>query len=208
MHGQAPRPGFLNPVNAAGAGIVLACLAVAWSCAAAAAAPPDAGEGAAEAGIHIEQAGTALVDDVHYLDADMEVTLSRPIVEALERGIPVQFVLDIAVVRERPYLWDETVATLEQRYELDFHTLTRSYIVRNLNIGTQLAFPSRHAALEHLGHVAELPVIDANLLEEDGSYTGRMRARVDINALPVPLRVRALVSPEWRLNSGWHEWRL
>lgn len=197
-------------------GIVIACLAAAWSGGAGAGgaserandgAADGAGRDAVMAGIHIERASAALVDNVYYLDAGIDFTLSRPILEALERGVPVQIVLDIEILRERSYLWNETTATLEQRYELDFHVLTRSYVVRNLNIGTQTAFPTRRAALEHLGRIADLPVIDANLLEEGESYIGRVRAYIDINALPVPLRVRALVSPEWRLDSGWHEWR-
>lgn len=186
----------------------MVCLAAAWPGVAGAAGASEAGNGATlEAGIRIERASATLVDNVYYLDADIDFTLSRPILEALERGVPVRVALDIEILRERRYMWDETTTTLEQRYELDFHALTRSYVVRNLNIGTQNAFPTRRAALDHLGRIADLPMIDANLLEEGESWLGRVQARIDIDALPVPLRVRALVSPEWRLASGWHEWR-
>lgn len=160
-----------------------------------------------EPGIHIAGVHVALRDEVYYLDADIEYTLSRPLGEALDRGVPLPVVIEIEILRERAYLWNETVAALAQRYELDYHTLTRQYMLRNINIGTQSSYPTRAAALSALGNVVSLPLIDANLFEPDAAYLGRLRVRIDSDALPVPLRLRALVMPEWRLGSEWHEWR-
>lgn len=90
---------------------------------------------------------------------------------------------------------------------MDHHELTRQYTVRNLNIDTQSAFPTREGALDALGRIVDLPLIDANLLDPAESYIGRLRVSIDTDALPVPLRLLALVSSEWRLSSDWHEWR-
>lgn len=192
-------------------GLIVLCLSAAWSGARAQEAPadgPDTGQRAPEPpGIHIVEVRAELRDDVYYLDADIDYVPSRQIGEALERGVPVPVLLTIEILRERQYLWNETVATLEQRYELDYHGLTRQYVIRNINIGTQTAYPSLEAALAALGRIVDLPLIDANLLDPDAVYGGRLQARIDVNALPVPLRLRALVTPEWRLASEWHEWR-
>lgn len=171
-------------------------------------AEDEAPESVAEvAGFRTEQVSVVLRDEVYYLNAGIHFILGSPVVEALERGVPVPVILEVEILRERPYLWNETVTTLKQRYELDHHELTRQYTVRNLNIDTQAAFPTREAALDALGRIVDLPLIDANLLDPEASYIGRMRASMDTDALPVPLRLRALVSSDWRLNSGWHEWR-
>ncbi len=206
--------------HAAQIGLLVMCLSTAWAGAAYAQEefPPDAGmvdtgvvtDGDAHtgtaAGIDIDGVQVALKDDVYYLDAGIDYRLGRQLLEALDRGIVLPILLEIEILRERSYLWDETVTTLQQRYELDYHALTRQYVIRNINIGTQTAYPTLQAAIAGLGRVVDLPVIDAGLLDRNGVYSGRLQARIDTNALPVPLRLRALVSPGWALGSGWHEW--
>lgn len=186
-------------------GLFLMCLSMA---AGAARAQDEFPSAAADigAGIHIENVRIALKDDVYYLDAGIDYRFSRQLLEALDRGIPVPILLEIEILRERSYLWDETVTTLAQRYELDYHALTRQYLIRNINIDTQTTYPSLQAAIDGLGRIIGLPVIDAALLGRGEVYSGRLQARVDTNALPVPLRLRALVSSDWALSSGWHEW--
>lgn len=180
-------------------GLIVLCLSAAWA----------GGTRAQEApGIRIAGVQVVLRDEVYYLDAEVEYTLSRQISEALDRGVSLPVLVEVEIARERSYLWNETVAALEQRYELDYHALTRQYMLRNINIGTQSSHPSRAAALNALGRIVSLPLIDANLLlEPNAAYIGRLRVSVDTEALPVPLRLRALVMPEWRLSSEWHEWR-
>lgn len=159
------------------------------------------------AGFRIERVSVALRDEVYYLSADVHARLSEPILEALDRGVPVPVLLTIQIMRERAYLWNETITELEQRYELDRNELTRQYTVRNINIDTRAALPTRQAAIHALGQIEDLPLIDANLLDPEASYLARLRIGIDTDALPVPLRLRALVSSDWRLVSEWHEWR-
>lgn len=159
------------------------------------------------AGIIIHAVEPVLRNEVYYLDADIDFLFGRQLLEALQKGVSLTLVLNIEIVRDRTWLWTESIASLEQRYQFGYHALTRQYMVRNLNIGTQHNYPSLEAALGALGAVADLPMIDANLLLPDNSYRGRVRARLDTSVLPVPLRLTALVSPEWRLASEWHEWR-
>jgi hypothetical protein len=159
-------------------------------------------------GIVIHDAQSGSRNEVHYLNARIEYALSRQIVEALDEGVPLDIVLAIEIVRERAWLWNERIAHLEQRYQISHHALTRQYMVRNVNIGTHHSFPTLEAALSSLGSVSGLPLIDNNLLQQGQPYLVRLRSRVDTSALPVPLRLIALVSPEWRLASEWREWPL
>jgi hypothetical protein len=46
------------------------------------------------------------------------------------------------------------------------------------------------------------------LLVSDERYEGALRARLDIEALPAPLRVFAYLSDDWRLTSEWYTWPL
>ncbi len=168
----------------------------------------DVAVAAPEPGICIVESATTLRDEVHYLGARIDYVFSQQIIEALEEGVPLTIVLSIEIVRERPWLWSEKIAALEQRYQISYHALTRQYVVRNVNVGNQHNYPGFVEALAALGTVTSLPLIDANLLQPNQHYLARLQAWVDTSALPGPLRLIALVSPDWRLASEWHEWPL
>jgi hypothetical protein len=157
-------------------------------------------------GVVIREARTELHDDVYYLQAFIDYRFSRPSLEALEKGVPLTVVMRIEILHERKYLWSHTVASLEQRYQISFHALSQQYMLRNLNSGSQHTFPTLDAATTVLGTVVDLPVIDANLLEEGATYSGRLMAELDVDELPAPLRLLALVSSDWQLNSEWYTW--
>ena len=159
-------------------------------------------------GVVVREAHTELRDDVYYLHANIDYHFSQPALEALEKGVPLTVVMRIEILHERSYLWSRKVASLEQRYQLSFHALSQQYMLRNLNSGSQYIFPSFDAVRIVLGTVVDLPVIDGYLLEEGGTYSGRLMAELDVDQLPVPLRLLALVSKDWQLNSEWYTWPL
>lgn len=152
-------------------------------------------------------ASTALHNKVYYLSASVEYTLSDKVIEALHKGVPITIVLEIEISRTRDYLWDETVTNLDQRYELEYHALTKQYILRNMNSGSRHTLPSLNVALSMLGEIVDLPILDKNLLEPDEHYSGRVRALVDIDTLPVPLRLLAYLTSGWSLSSEWFLWQ-
>lgn len=158
--------------------------------------------------ITVGAASTRLVDNVFRLDADLEYELPQSILDALDNGVVLTMVLDIEVYRPRDYLWDDELASLEQRYQVQYHALTEQYLLRNLNSGSQDVYPTLDAALFFMGRVRELPVIDVQLLEASTDYRVRIRSRLDFGSLPVPLQLRAYVSRDWWLRADWFSWQL
>lgn len=156
----------------------------------------------------ISEVKVKLVDKVYYLSAIIDYELSDKVVEVMHRGVPVVVALDIEFLRNRRYMWDEAVAQLVQRYRVEYHALTRQYLVTNLNSGSQHSFPTLEVALTLLGTVVDLPVLDKKLLNERGHYIGLMRASVDVAELPAPLRLRAYFSSDWHMTSEWYSWTL
>ena len=151
----------------------------------------------------VEDARTTLQDDVYRLEATLAFELPDKVLEALDNGVPLTFALDIEVTRPRRYLWDDEIARLEQRATLQYFDLTEQYVVHRLNSGQQQSFYSLDAALQVLGRIRDLPLIDAKLLEPEQHYMVSIRSYLDIDSLPVPLRLRAYVSRDWWLTSGW-----
>lgn len=156
----------------------------------------------------VQDVKTKLVDQVYRLDAKLEYKFPPEALDALENGVTLNLVLDIEVIKPRRYMWDEEIAALVQRYEIQFHALTEQYLLRNINSGSQFSFSTLDDALEYLGKIEDLPIIDAHLLEENEHYMVQLRSRLDFDGLPVPLRLKAYFSSEWWLTSGWYSWDL
>ena len=151
---------------------------------------------------------TTLVDKVYRLNTRLYYQLSTESLGALQKGIPLTIALNIEVLRQREYLWAEQIATIEQRYQLSYHALTQQYLVKNLNTGVYASFPTLQTALDYLSTIENFPMLDAQLLVPDEKYFARLRARLDLETLPVPIRVLAYISSGWRLSSEWYTWSL
>lgn len=156
----------------------------------------------------VRNASAEVIDGVYYLNADIEYRLSQAAREALESGVPLTVELQIEVTRKRRLLPDPEVATLRQKYQLQFHALSERYIVKNLNSGEQESFPTIGSALHRLGLVEGLPILDEALLDSDKPYEIRVRAGLDLREFPGPLRLLVFWLDEWQLVSEWFTWQL
>ena len=156
----------------------------------------------------ILRADTRLIDDVYLLDADIRFELSPAVLEALSNSVPITFSLQMQIRRRRPLLWDETVASLQQDIRLHYHALAQQYVVTDLNSGAQHSYPTRTAALRAIGEVKNFPLLDRDLLADAEDHYVSLKAELDIEALPAPLRPMAYLSSDWRLSSEWYSWPL
>lgn len=156
----------------------------------------------------IRSADVKLKGDVYYLDAWMELRLPQEAHEALRSGVPLTIRLDVELTYNRRWWVDGDVASLRQRYQLDYHALTERYVVTNLNSRDRTSFPTLFGALNHLGRIENLPLIDASLLERGRSYDLRVRVVLDTERYPGPLRLLAFWRRDFSLASDWYEWRL
>lgn len=163
---------------------------------------------AQETGLEIRNASTRLDAGVWYLSARIDYRLNRDTLEALQNGIPLTFELQVELTKDRRWLPDEDVATLRQDFELSWQPLSRGYLVRNKNSGDQRAHTTLFAALNDLGRISDLPLIDAALVEEDEDYEVSLRAALDQQQLPGPLRMLAFWDEDFTLESDWYRWDL
>jgi len=162
----------------------------------------------ADKGFEIRSAQLTLRDMVYQLDARIDYRLSREAVNAVKNGVPLIIALDIRVDRKRRWWLDKELATLTQSYLLLYHALTEKYVIHNLNSGIQENYGNLDTALWSLGQINDLPLIDANLLEPGAEYDIDLRARLDIESLPAPMRPLAYISSDWQLQSDWYSWSL
>ncbi len=156
----------------------------------------------------VRSASTELVGGVHMLDARLQLVLSSEALNALNSGVPLTIELQMQVIRSRRFYLDSLDAELAFRFELEYRPISQRYIVRNLNSGDQDSFATLYSALNFLGRVQRLPVIDESLLIPDRHYRVRLRALLATEQYSAPLRLLFFWRDEWQLKSEWYEWTL
>jgi hypothetical protein len=160
-------------------------------------------------GIHVKSAELSVNGSEYYLEANFEVGLTPTLEDALNRGLPLHFVVEFELIYPRwytAYLWNKSVAELEQRYRVSYNALTRQY---RLSFGTlHQNFDTLNDALALLGRLRRRFVVDADALDEGRFYEAAIRMRLDVSQLPKPFQINALASRDWNLSSEWFRWTL
>jgi hypothetical protein len=156
----------------------------------------------------VRSASTEVIDGVHTLDARLQLVLSSEALRALESGVTLTIELQLQVIRVRGLLPDDVEAELAVRYELEYSPVSQRYILRNVNAGDQDSFATLYSALNSLGRVQGLPVVDDAILDPDANYRIRTRAMLNMQQYPAALRILFFWRGQWQLESEWFEWLL
>jgi len=177
----------------------LLALCVFWCCTAFASAE----------GIHVKSAEISQNDGEYYLEANFEVELTHTLEDALNKGLPLHFIVEFELIQPRwytLYLWNKSVLEFEQNYRLSYNALTRQY---RLSLGAlHQNFDTLNDALALIGRVRPRFLGDADLLDEGKEYEAAIRLRLDVSQLPKPFQINALASRDWNLASEWFRWTL
>lgn len=156
----------------------------------------------------VRSAATTMIAGVHELEARLQLILSAEALDALNSGVPLTIELNLEVIRVRGLWLDAVEAELTVTYELEYRPLSQRYIVRNLNSGDENSFSTLYSALNNLGRIQGLPVIDDALLNPGSAYRMRLRALLSTRQYPAPLRILFFWRSQWQLKSDWYEWTL
>jgi len=156
----------------------------------------------------IRSAESRLYQGVWFATALIDFRLSEEALTALDSGVVLTIEVQIRLDRVRRFWINKEIAMLEQSMELSYQPLSERYVVRNLNSGEQNSFATLFSALNNMGRIVDLPIIDASLLDADDQYEISLRAVLDQNTLPGPLRLLAFWSSGFRLESDWYVWML
>jgi hypothetical protein len=149
--------------------------------------------------IPLNNAEIRIEDDNVILNADFEVTLTPTLEEALQRGVPLYFLLEVEIVRPRWYWFDEKAVQTSTQYRISYQPLTRQYRVAS-GLLSQV-FDTLDEVERFLGRVTARAVARADQFERGARYDAIVRLRLDVNQLPKPFQVNALASREWQLAS-------
>lgn len=142
------------------------------------------------------------------MDALIEYNFSDTVHEALVNGVPLVLEVHVQLRRKGAWIWEQDVLDLKLRYQLRYQALAELYQVTDLQSGSQQSFVTQEAALLALGQLRGLTLIKPSELKKGKTYRLSLRTALDVEALPLPLRPTAYLTPSWNLKSEWKEWLL
>ncbi len=144
------------------------------------------------------------------LNGKLDLALTPKVEEALTKGIHLDVTIDIRLYRKRWVVWNQGVGSWTLHRRIWYHALSGQYLVSTSasDPANRESHGSMLEAIRALGALDDLKLALASDTPADGDYSVELRASLDIEALPAPLRPVAYTSLDWRLNSGWSTWKL
>ncbi len=143
-------------------------------------------------------------EDGFYLNAEFDVSLNATLDEALQKGVPLYFLLEFELSRPRWYWLDEKVLASTTQYRVSYNALTRQYRIASGLLAQTV--DGLDEVERFLSRVNAREVARRDQLVKGTRYEAAVRLRLDVNQLPKPFQMSALASREWTLQSEWHRW--
>lgn len=136
-----------------------------------------------------------------YIDADVDFEVTDDLRNAAQKGVPLYFTADLEVVSGRWWWFDKVEVSEQLTWRVVYNALTRQWRVGTGDLS--MPEPSLDDALSLVRNIRNWAVADANDLDVDELYTGRLRVRLNTSLLARPFQVDALNSSAWSLSTPW-----
>jgi hypothetical protein len=147
-------------------------------------------------------------DEGVLLSAYVKFELPPIIDDALDKGIPMFFVAEAVLYRDRWYWYDKQVASTARHMRLSFQPLTRRWrlVVSPIPIGNSgltlgQTFDTREEALAAVQRISHWKIAEANDVDSDAKHNVDFRFRLDVSQLPRPFQIGAVGHDDWRLSA-------
>lgn len=167
-----------------------------------------AGAAVLDGTFEVRSAYVSVDDGVYQLNARTEYPVNEAIRAALEDGVTLHFDLEVRVDRQRRLWLDATVVETAVRRELSWHAVKERFVVRDLARGEQELYLTLEQALQHIGTVANFPVVVEPQLDPDAGYEIGVRASVRRGSMPDAVRALIWWSDSWHRQTDWVTWSL
>jgi hypothetical protein len=149
-----------------------------------------------------------LDNGLYTLNARVEYQLTETALEALRNGVPLTLDVIFRVERVWNKFWEEGPLESKLSYQIRYHALTELYRVVDLQSGEDQHFVTMDAAIDALGELQGISLLREADLTQGETYQLKIRAELDIESLPLPLRPLAYIGKGWKMTSGWTLWPL
>lgn len=145
-------------------------------------------------------------DEALWLSTQLKFDLAPAVLDALRKGIPIFFVAEADVSRERWYWTNKKVASAKRQFRLAYQPLTNRWrlnitsgesVEPALGLALNQNFDSWNDALNSVRRMSRWKIADASELAGNGRYLVEFRFRLDLTQLPRPLQIGTLGQADW-----------
>lgn len=146
-----------------------------------------------------------------YLHATLRIELPPAIEDALLKGVPMFFLAEADIVRQRWYWSDKSVVRAQRHMRLAYHPLTRRWRLNvasglitpsSLGLALNLSFDSLEDAMASLQRLSGWKIADAGVLEPDAPHKLDFRFSLDLAQLPRPFQIGAFGHADWNIAAS------
>ena len=143
-----------------------------------------------------------------FVTASVSFELPSVVEDALLKGIPLVFVAEVDVFRNRWYWYDKKLISAERHFRLAFQPLTRRWRLNiasgqispnSLGLALNQSFDSLPEAMAAIRRVSRWKVAEASELEGDQKQSVEFRYRLDVSQLPRPFQIGVLGQADWNI---------
>lgn len=147
-------------------------------------------------------------DDDILVSAQVQFELPSSVEDALQKGLPLFFVAEADVLRERWYWYDKKVASAERHLRLAYQPLTRRWRLTvtsggskggSLGLSLNQNFDTLPQALAIVKRVSRWKIANAAELDGSTKYRVEFRFRLDVSQLPLPFQIGTLGQADWNV---------
>ncbi|GAB4404016.1 MAG: DUF4390 domain-containing protein [Rhodoferax sp.] len=148
-------------------------------------------------------------DEGVWLSAQLPLVLPAALESALNKGIPLHFVVRARVVQPRWYWSDKVIAQATRRVRLDYQPLTNVWRITwtgdetgeiAAGLGLTRQFETQAQALASLSRIYRWRIADASELDPATAYQVHLNLALDSVRLPRPLQIGTLGQADWKLD--------
>lgn len=149
------------------------------------------------------------LDDGLWLSATLKFELPGVVEDALLKGIPIYFVADADVLRERWYWINRQVSSAQRQVRLAYLPLTRRWRLNvsagDINESAQgpalnQNFDSVQDAMAAVRRISHWRIADTADIEPGATHVVEFRFRLDVAQLPRPLQIGTLGQSDWQIE--------
>lgn len=150
-------------------------------------------------------------DEDIFVSTQIQFELPTTVEDALLKGIPMYFLAEVEILRDRWYWYDKKVAVAQRSTRLAYQPLTRTWRV-NVTQGTSTAgsqgltlnqsFETLGQALALIKRISRWKVAEAGDLDGGGKHRVDFRFRLDLSQLPRPFQIGALGQTGWDISAS------
>ena len=128
----------------------------------------------------------------------VKLELPRGAEEALSKAVPLYFVAEAEVFRDRWYWRDQSLAQASRVWRIVYQPLTLSY--RVTFGGLSQTYPNRGEALAAISRNARWRIVEPGVADDGGRHYVEFSFRLDTSLLPRPMQIGISGQADWTLK--------